>query len=113
MTERIEIRHDGEIVANRLPVGKASFSVPFPHEFVGDWFIDDPDDALRERIDSLKGEIECLEEEADERDGRIEELEDAERDLESLRDEVRAFLASETPTNPTSLQRLKDALGDD
>lgn len=111
MIEQIEIRPDGELRSGGLTVGAVRFDVPFPGEYVGDWFADDPSESSV--IDDLSGQVSELEDEVGGLEDEVREVkqaqEDAERALGSLQDEVRAFIAGGSLCE-VAISRLKDAL---
>ncbi|QDP55345.1 MAG: hypothetical protein Tp176DCM1853251_29 [Prokaryotic dsDNA virus sp.] len=115
MTDEIEIRLDGSILRNSLQIGTATFTVPFPSEFCGVWTSSEWGVDFQEQIDEMDAAAEEAEERAKEAEEKLKEIEsekdEAESALESLRDEVRAFLAG-NDVSSDALWRLKEALGE-
>ena len=113
MSNSIEIRADGTVIQQHLPIGEIKFHSPFPSEFKGEWFRDDVDDELGDRIKSFEAECDDL---GGEIDDLREELKAAEEDrdaadslLTSLRDEVRVFLTAGNFADD-AIARLQEAL---
>ena len=113
MPDAIEIRPDGEVRVNCLPVGRIEFTSLFPQEFTGSWVAEDRQedseaDSLREAVADLEGDLSKAEEDLHE---AVSSQEDAERTLSSLQDEVRAFLAGGSFCED-AVARLRAALED-
>ena len=106
MTDTIDIRPDGTIYASGLLVATVTASEATLMDLSGEWAFGAPE-VIYEGVDQSEHDkvLADLSEAEEERD-------EAESELKSLRDEVRAFLANGTPCD-VSLERLSEALGED
>jgi uncharacterized coiled-coil protein SlyX len=113
MAECIEIRNDGSVLCRELQIGTVQITTPFPSEFSGYWFTDDPVEDADLRIESLEAQVNSLEEDLEDCKEGLSEAEkradEAEKSLDALRDEVRAVLAGGEYCE-VSQKRLRDAL---
>ncbi|QDP53987.1 MAG: hypothetical protein GOVbin2937_64 [Prokaryotic dsDNA virus sp.] len=113
MSSSIEIRADGTVIQQYLPIGEIKFHSPFPSEFKGEWFRDEVDDELEAQVGGLEAEVKELGDEIDELRDEVRAAEEdrdaAESLLSALRDEVRAFLTAGDFADD-AVARLQEAL---
>lgn len=113
MSSSIEIRADGTVIQQYLPIGEIKFHSPFPSEFKGEWFRDDVDDEWAERVEELEVENKGLHSDLDEVHEDLAATEESRGAIEglltSLRDEVRVFLTAGNFAYD-AIARLQEAL---